>query len=259
MTQSLSQIVKRIKESESKVITPRLDKWLLDHPEGVVTRTEEQRKLLLRLTGDESNSQRMSRFGASSRGTCARQQVFRFIGAPGLRTVDSVLQNIFNDGTWRHIRHQMMGMQAGYLTDVEVKHTMPSYNLTTSLDGENKDEGWMMELKGMRHYGKVVMGEIPEGHYLQMHTMLLVTGYERVIYLVEDKGSNDWVEVSIARDKAAIGKVKDELNIINDAVEDQKLPPMKSNCKMKKGSEYQGCPFKHYCPQVDAWPDGSEI
>lgn len=256
---SLSQVIKRIKASDKLLITPKMDKWLLDHPEGVMATTPEQQELLLRLTGDISNSQRTARFGASSRGTCLRQQVFRFLGMNSLRNMDSVLQNIFNDGTWRHIRHQMMGMQGGWLTDVEVKYSLPQWRLTTSLDGINTDEGWGYELKGMRNYSKVVSDGIPYGHNLQVHTTMLASDLDRWVYLVEDKGSQDWQEIVIRRDSKIIQEVKDELNKITDSVEDKQLPEMIPECKIKKGNEYKQCPFKMVCPVIKKWPKSTQI
>lgn len=253
-TRTTNDVIRRIKTVKGLIVSQRIDQWLLDHPEGVIADTPELQELLLRLTSDVSNSQREARFGASSRGTCLRQQVFRFLGMPVLRSMDSVLQNVFNDGTWRHIRWQLMGIAAGVLTDVEVKYTMPQYYLGTSLDGENSKEGWMFELKGMRYYGRVVEGDIPLGHMLQMHTTMLAGNFDRCIYIVEDKGSNDWKEVVIQRDPRIIKQVKDELNRASDSIEDEKLPPVLQDCKRRKGAEYRACPYHKWCPDQAKWP-----
>jgi hypothetical protein len=255
---SLEVIIRRIKQSADLLVTPRLDRWLLDHPEGIVIKSTADKTLLARLVGDSSNAQRTARFGASNRGTCLRQQVFRFLGMPGLISGDSALQNLFNDGTWRHIRHQMMGMMGGWFTDVEVKAELPQYNLGTSLDGENSSEGWGFELKGTSNFGRIVEYDIPHGHLLQMHTAMLARGHERMVYLAEDKRSQAWKEIIINRDERLIREVKDELNRATDAIEDQRLPEVLNSCKIKKGDEYQGCPFRRFCPSQKSWPkDGA--
>jgi hypothetical protein len=256
MTTSLNQIIKRSKDSASLIVSPRLDRWLLDHPEGIVV-TAEYQPLLARLTSDNSNAQRTARFGSSNRGTCLRQQVFRFLGMPGLASADSALQNLFNDGTWRHIRHQVMGMIGGWFTDVEVKAQLPQYNLGTSLDGENSAEGWGFELKGTSNFGRIVEYDIPHGHLLQMHTAMMARNLDRMVYLAEDKRSQQWKEIIIQRDPLLIREVKDELNRASDAIEDQRLPEVLPACKIHKGSEYQGCPFRRYCPSQQAWPKNS--
>ena len=254
MAASLQSIIKRIKQSGDLLVTPRLDRWLLDHPEGLVISDNRHVNLMARLVGDTSNSQRTARLGASNRGTCLRQQVFRFLGMPGLMTADPTLQNLFNDGTWRHIRHQMMGMIGGWFTDVEVKAHLPQYNLGTSLDGENIDEGWGFELKGTSNFGRILEYDIPHGHMLQMHTAMLVTGYDRMVYMAEDKRTQATKEIVINRDPQLIREVKDELNRATDAIEDQKLPPVLDGCKVKKGDEYQSCPYRRYCPFQKTWP-----
>jgi len=242
-----------MKESAELLVSPRLDRWLLEHPEGIVIDAYFQ-PLLLRLTSDTSNSQRTSRFGASNRGTCLRQQVFRFLGMPGLASADSALQNLFNDGNWRHIRHQMMGMMGGWFTDVEVKAELPAYNLATSLDGENSFEGWGFEPKGTSNFGRIIEYDIPHGHMLQMHTTMLATGYDRMVYLAEDKRTQAWKEIIIQRDPLMIREVKDELNRATDAIEDQRLPPVLDGCRVKKGDEYQACPYRRFCPFQKSWP-----
>ena len=254
MATSLESIIRRIKQSADLIVTPRLDRWLLEHPEGIVLQSDSERALLARLTSDASNSQRSARFGASNRGTCLRQQVFRYLAMPGLLIADSRLQNLFNDGTWRHIRHQMMGMIGGWFTDVEVKATLPQYNLGTSLDGENTSEGWGFELKGTSNFGRIVEYDIPHGHMLQMTTTMMARDLDRMVYLAEDKRTQAWKEIVIQRDALLVREVKDELNRATDAIEDERLPPVLDACRIKKGDEYQSCPFRRFCPSQKAWP-----
>jgi len=254
MATSLNTIIKRAKSSQNLLVSPRLDRWLLDHPEGIVIRSLSDKTLLARLVGDSSNAQRTARLGSSNRGTCLRQQVFRFLGMPGLASADAALQNLFNDGTWRHIRHQMMGMMGGWFTDVEVKATLPQWNVGTSLDGENTDEGWGFELKGTSNFGRIVEYDIPHGHMLQMTTAMMAGELDRMVYMAEDKRTQQWKEIIIQRDPALVREVKDELNRVTDAIEDERLPKVLDACKIGKGPEYQQCPFRRFCPHQKSWP-----
>jgi hypothetical protein len=174
---------------------------------------------------------------------------------PGLYPADSALQNLFNDGTWRHIRHEMMGMIGGWFTGVEVKAELPQYNLATSLDGENTDEGWGFELKGTSNFSRIMEYDIPHGHMLQMHTAMLARDLERMVYLAEDKRTQQWKEIIIQRDPTLIREVKDELNRATDAIEDQRLPPVLPACRIKRGDEYNTCPFRRFCPAQKTWPE----
>jgi hypothetical protein len=181
---------------------------------------------------------------------CHRRQVYAFLGLPGGKFIEPQLQNIFNDGTFRHIRWQLMGMKAGIFTDVEVPFKAPEWRLSTSLDGENDTHPWLFELKGWG-MGKSIASlknpeNIPLPHMLQMHTMMFATGWDMAIYVAENKGSNNWAEVIVHRDEGLINEVRDELDILNTAIEDQAFPPIQEACRFKKG-DYRDCPYGARC------------
>lgn len=250
---TLKQILDRMKTQQALIITPRIDQWLIDNPQGVVV-PDWLMPTAQRLLSDDSNSVRTARFGASSRGTCKREQVWKYLGMPTLRSVDPTLMNLFNDGTYRHIRWQLMGMLAGVFTDVEVAYTLPAYNLKVSLDAENREEGFGFELKGTSAFTKVLEEGISERHMLQIHTCMLASGLEKWVYVAEDKRTQDWKEIVIDRDDDVMAQVKEELNALNDAIDDHKLPRPLPSCLREKGEEFQGCPFSHRCIGQDYWP-----
>jgi hypothetical protein len=252
MTTSLSAQIKRLKANQAKIITPRMDKWLIDHPEGI-TVPPEMMPLVQRLLSSP-NANRSARFGASGRGRCQRRQVFDFLGMPALRTHDPVLQNLFNDGTWRHIRHQLMGMIGGWFTDVEVTHVMAQYALKVSTDGENTDEGWGFELKGMSWMKKLLLDGINDYHMGQIHTYFVATGFDRFVYLAENKQSNDWIEMVVLKDPKWMRIVKEELNALTDSIEDRKLPAILPACRAHKGEDFRGCPYSAFCTDQTKWP-----
>jgi hypothetical protein len=250
---TVSKLIRNIKAADKLILTPRLDDWLMKHPEGIIMQPE-QTEMMMKLLSDDSNSQRSARFGASSRGTCERAQVFSFIGMPQRRRVDPQLQNIFNDGTWRHLRWQTMLMVAGLATDVEVVYKKPQWNLKVSVDAENKDEEWFLELKGHGNIGKVIHEGIPERHLLQMHTCFIASDYEKAIYIAEDKRSQDWKEVVVHRDPVWERRAKKELNRLNDALDDERLPRVLTECLRGTGPTFHGCPYSQGCLSQDYWP-----
>lgn len=269
MTNSLSSVIKRIKEGEKLIVTPRIDRWLVDHPEGI-TAPPEMYDLIAMLMSSP-NSDRSARFGASGRGTCLRKQVFDYLGMPQLRRYDSTLQNLFNDGTWRHIRWQIMGIVAGVFANehwnvpqgkfgtvdqapVEVVHLLPQWHTKVSCDGENGDEGWGFELKGTSWYGFVVKNGVPPKHLFQVSTYFIATGYDTFVYVAEDKRSNDWKEIVLHPDKKLIQQTKDELNALTDSIEDQTLPRPLAPCRAGQGDDFKGCPYQHQCIAQVGWP-----
>lgn len=253
---SLVKMIKNsIKERPDLIITPRLEDWLEATPELVLRPEDEQ--LFLTLLRPSPNAVRAGRFGASSRGTCKRRQVFGFLGMPTTKIMDPQLQNIFNDGKFRHIRWQLMLLQAGLINRVEHRFKLTRYRLKVSLDGSKKDEGYFVEVKGMRSYTST-MTTVDEKHLKQIHTCMLASGIDTCVYIPEEKGTNDWREVVIHRDEEIMAGVKKELRSLNLAVDNRELPPVKTECRKKMG-EYKQCPYAALCLHHEAagddWPE----
>lgn len=265
MSKVLVQTIRNIKKREKLLVTPGIEDWLAS-PAGALLglETEEDFALLRRLAlASKDNSKRSGRFGASARGTCQRRQIFAFLGMPVSSMMDSRLQNIFNDGTFRHIRWQLMGMKAGVFTDVEVRLGLPDWRLGISMDAIDDRVPYVFELKGtsmnissMRH-----TENIPYPHVLQTHTYMFATGWDLAIYLPESKSSQDWQEVHVRRDEKVIREVKRELNQLNGAVDDEILPTIQPECSKKKG-DYKQCPYARQClaqeAKGDPWPDDGQ-
>jgi hypothetical protein len=249
---SLAQLIKNVKRTGDLIVTPRIEQWLIDHPEGIVIDDPEVAEIIMGLFQSKENQDRSRRFGASSRGTCMRSQMFQYLGVPGLATVNASQQNLFNDGTWRHVRWQAMGLLAGVFTHVEVPVTMPLYNLKVSIDAVNVDEGWLFELKGHSAYTKTLEG-ISERHMKQIHTMMLATGYDICVYVVEDKRSQEWREVVVRKDPEVMREVKQELRELSQCLTDKKMPVIQPECMQKTG-DYKKCPWRETCLTLKKWP-----
>lgn len=255
---SLFKTIRVIKKAETLLVTPKVLAFLREHPDGVVwdeAGYQLWREITQRAMG---NDHRGGRFGASSRGTCLRKQIFVFLAMPSGQIIDPDLQNLFNDGKWRHLRWQMMGVQSGALTHAEWPVALPKYRLTTSLDGLNSHDSFGFELKGDRNWTRVMDG-VPQAHGLQIHTMMLATGWDTFVYVIEDKSSQQWREIIVHRDPKVITQVVEELEVLNEYVEDRKLPPILPACASKEGP-YRSCPFAAQCLERhnrvgNQWPD----
>lgn len=258
----LSRMVKNIKQGDSLIITPRIDQHLLTHPEGI-TWDEEAFGVLASITGqDRANSDRTARFGASGRGSCHRRQIFGFLGMPVHQVLSPVTVNLFADGKFRHIKWQIMGMQAGVFTHVEYPAVLKQYNLKVSMDALNADEAWFFELKGDRNIGRLLGGGIPDAHNLQIHTCMLVTGWDTAVYVMEDKSTQEWREFVVKKNPIIMRAVKEELLLLNECVEYQRLPRVLPACQKKEGP-YRTCPYGERCLRQqdwhgDQWPEPGE-
>lgn len=260
---SLSKTIRSIKQAEKSplLMTPRIEKFLRENPEGMIL-DEAGMALFQQIAAATfgSNSDRSGRFGSSSRGTCLRAQMFKFLGMPELKVIDTDLMNLFADGKWRHIRWQMMGVQSGALTHAEYPLEYKKYRMKSSADGLNSREAFLFELKGDRNLSRLMDldGAVDPKHNLQIHSMFLMTGWDVCAYVMEDKASQNFREVIVRRDPKIINEVRKELEELNEHVENRTLPEVLPACAAKEGP-YRSCPFAKQCldraAHGDYWPD----
>ena len=255
---SLTKLIKGIKKADTLLVTPKIEEFLRREPEGVVWDDDGFRLFREIVERSRGNEDRSGRFGASSRGTCLRRQVFGYLGMPQLRLLDPDTQNLFNDGKWRHLRWQMMGVQSGALTHAEWPTKMTKYRVKVSMDGINTYHSFIFELKGDRNMSRALDG-VPEAHLLQIHTMMMATGWDLAVYMIEDKSSQNFREIIVRRDPAIIRRVRQELEELNEYVEDRRLPDILPACAAKEGP-YRTCPYAAQCVERfqfdgDTWPD----
>lgn len=199
---SLVKAIRNIKRRQDLIITPRLELWLEIDGGSMGFGDDQTYDEVVRLfRASQRNAQRSQRFGASSRGSCHRKQVYGYLGMRQAQWIDAHLQNIFNDGTWRHVRWQMMGLAAGVFTHVEFQYSLPDWRLGLSMDAINYNEEWVFELKGTgSNINAMAKPEhIPPHHLLQIHTYLFATGWDRAVYVAEAKQSNHWSEIVVPR------------------------------------------------------------
>lgn len=253
---NLTRAIKGIKKAESLLVTPKVEAFLRQYPDGARF-DDDTYRLIEEITQTwGGNDDRSGRFGASSRGKCHRRQVFDYLGMKSPYMMNADTQNLFNDGKWRHLRWQVMAMEAGALTHVEYPYRNDNYRLAGSMDGLNSYDSFGFELKGDRNSARMMDG-IPEDHDLQIHSMMLATGWDTFVYINEDKANNNWREIIVRRNRHTIDTVKQELEELNDHVERQQLPQVLPSCAAKQGP-YRTCPYASRCLERDArgndWP-----
>lgn len=125
--------------------TPKHKAWmsLPEHDRRYSDRAIEH--MIKAMTGGYKQ-ERQARLSPSSIGTdCERELLFAYAQAPqsprGVRE-----QEVMEAGTMEHIRLQMVGLSAGYLSDVEIFAHEPTLRCGGSADGRG-DDGSLWELK----------------------------------------------------------------------------------------------------------------
>ena len=236
----------RIAKRNSK-ITPKLHAWLNNNPDGIKIASEEVAAKVMDIL-KPSSGDRSGVFHPSELYNCQRHQIFNFFGAPAkYQSYNPTLQNLFNDGHFRHLRWQIMLLNAGILTDVEVGVSMPEYRLGGSMDGVNDKAGWMFELKGTSQYAQVLRSGAMPAHIKQVNTYLMASGLEQALIVYECKSSQQWVEIEVNKDPDVINELEEILQSLNSAMDTGVMPEVLDDCKNKTGAKFQACPHNETC------------
>lgn len=225
-------------------IRPRYAQYLKG-PRKVVQEQIHMNRLLAIPERDRTKS-----WAASGAGKCLRQRQFSYLGLKGKGPDDHAL-NIFLNGTWVHLRHQTVGLAAGYLADAEIPVFKPELNLIGTMDALDAT-GTPVEYKSINQNGFMGVRQFGprKDHVEQMHSYMVAGDYEgfRVVY--ENKNTNDLLEFYVERDPTTINSVKDDLEELNLATGNNYLLPMLEECKRKTGA-YRWCPFASQCPTAN--------
>lgn len=191
---------------------------------------------------------RMNTFSASGAGRCLRERQLAYMGTKRL-TPDEKSMNIFANGDYVHLRHQVAGLIGGYITGAEVSVRNEEYNLTGTMDGL-LDNGHGLEVKSIndRGFGLVNTHGPKHDHDFQMHSYMLAADLEAFHIVYENKNDQRIKEYLVHRNEATIKKVIEELQKLQEAQDARALLPMLPGCVTQTGSEYSWCQYRKTCP-----------
>lgn len=234
-------------------ITTRLYPYLTNHPNDAgFAQTPEMAKIIARLL-TARQADRSGAFHPSQLYTCERAQMFGYLNFPAKQkawTPETI--NLFMDGHYRHVKWQVILLQAGIITAAEVPVSVPGYRFSGSMDGVNDKEHWMLEIKGTSQFDAIKSSNTAlPAHVKQVHGYLLARpDLEETAILYEDKSTNHWHEIIVRRNKTYLREVEGILNALNEALSNKKLPQVLPECKRGEG-QYTRCPYAYACKQVD--------
>ena len=250
MSKNLKRLLQNRAINADKIITPRIDSWLLSN-DGIVM-SEELAVMMVSLMTNATGGDRHSAFHASSSDLCLRRQMFTFVDLPGAkRQYDSSLQNKFNDGHWRHMRWQAMIMTAGILDEIEVEVSNPGLRFVGHMDGIGTDDDgkFGFELKGW----SALVDQPKDYHLKQIQSYMMASGLDRFSLIYEHKSSQDWREFVIERDPVMIEEIIKDLEYLNERYEAEQLPDMLPMCKRERGDVFKTCPYRDVCVDTKEW------
>ena len=192
---SIGSMIKSAKMGKDYIITPRLKKFLSENPNLVLDDwvADIIRDLITKRQRDRSGS-----FSSSASGQCPRRQILGYLGAPVSSPPDPQTQQIFLDGTWRHLRWQATLLQAGIIERVEIGLPWEAMQSMGSMDGagvvpgdhsvgqwRGLEFGW--ELKGVNTFQYKKMLEPPDKFLDQINRYFLSGGFDLFVLIAEDK------------------------------------------------------------------------
>lgn len=231
-------------------ITPKLQAWLVNHPDGVKITSQETMDKISSILMAQSKP-RSGAFHPSQFYTCPRAQMYAYYGVETVREFNPQLQNIFNDGHFRHLRWQITLLEAGLLTDIEVPVHDPIRRVEGSMDGVNANENWMFELKGTSQFKQIQQRGALPAHIKQVNAYLFVSGIPEAVILYEDKATQNWQEITIQRDPKVIEEIVDILDELNYCVENDELPERYEDCENQTGATFNSCAYASVCHRLN--------
>lgn len=256
----------RAEMATDTILTQGVQTWLLQHGDEALQPDVADAISTLLQTPPRFRGES---FSASSAGQCPRKQVLAFLGPDG-EVIDTQLQNIFNDGKWRHLRWQAMLLSARLLMHAEFPLTWYSMRSVGTMDGlgvvpddhprtQWRGEEFGFELKGVSsfQFPKLKKSGPLEKHRQQVDRYFLMSGMKLFVIMYEDKTTQEFKEWVIERDETRVEAQRQELSDLNQSVETRKLPPMLPACALGQGPEWADCQFGGRggtCIRAGEWP-----
>lgn len=249
-------MVKDYKDREHKIITPILNDWYKQNPDGPLVPSQKTLTTILpHLMGTPRI--RHTSFSSSSAGKCPRRQVLDYLAEEALFVPDYRMANIFSDGKWRHVRWQVALLESGALDNIEVRLRWKRMRTLGSMDGQGtvpanhpmlgwRNEEFGFELKGVNPftYSKIMKKKIiMDDHMEQIQRYMLISGLKLFVVIYENKGTNEYFEWVIPADSQMQEDSRAELEVLNDSVDQQLLPEPLPSCLLAMGDSWKGCPY----------------
>jgi len=253
-----SQLAK-YKTNTDLVISARHEAWMAENGNPVYSNkalahaAEELRK-------QATPRDRRGTVSASSMGSCRRKQQFTFIGLPEA-PYSTKTNAIFQNGTFMHIRWQMAGITEGWLSHAEIPVPQNVLRLSGTMDGIAYD-GSIVEFKSINSNGfRSVLSFGPkEMHLYQGATYALCTpSVEKVIFLYEDKDTQEFKEIVKTRDDLPLGEAALSAQVTWDLIDRKELAEPLDACMAGEGYQFNGCPFRKQCLKIRSWEEANDL
>lgn len=242
------------KVSTKLVVSPRHDAWLAKNsnptysPEAIDFGKSA-------LEAQAYQRDRSGSFSASSVDSCKRRQQFTYLGLPEMEPSPKTA-SIFHNGTFMHIRWQMAGITEGWLTAPEVAIPENDLWLKGTMDGVLY-EGSIVEFKSINSFGfsQVATFGPTESHLSQGATYSYATGGKKVVFIYEDKNTQEYREFVREPEQLPMKAIQDKAGELWGSIDAKELYEPLGGCMDGTGYQYTGCPFRDRCLSIRKWEE----
>lgn len=244
----------KYKTGTELVVSARHDKWMESNSNPKYTdRAIAHAKQELEAQARPRN--RQGTLSGSSLASCARKQQFTFLGLPELPPSPKTAA-IFQTGTFMHIRWQMAGLTEGWLLSAENPVPKNAWDLSGTMDGIAYDAS-VVEFKSCNsnNFRRVnSFGPLP-GHEYQGGTYALTTGADKVVFIYEDKDTQEYKEIVRRAEELPLQEIADHAADMWNWIRAKVLQPVLPDCWDGKGYQFTGCPFRDRCLKINSWEE----
>lgn len=208
------------------------------------------------LKGEDPKRRDPNIFHASQAANCRRQQVavIQHHDEFPREVLDLGGMQRTTEGRWTHIKWQAIFHQMGILEECEFFVTYKPWRAGGSPDGKLwlpwlDETRFLLEVKSMSKYRfeKAIRAGRPEyGHVLQTHTYLQSTDLFDIVYLYENRDTQEWKIWYQKRDLKVVKTLRKRYRYMQRHLAELELP--KPDCTFKPQDEmYRWCPIKAWC------------
>lgn len=192
---------------------------------------------------------------------CERAGVFQWVGAKQNSSRDelrdAILNNLFLDGHWRHLRWQAVLLDSGLADTIEWSMKDDALGIKGTADAISFEHGYGIEIKGCHDHQFQILTNMKaplQSHIFQVQAYMLLTGIERWHVLYENKNTNNFREFVVEKDEGAFDQIRRYTNSIKVLIERTRvLPDVLDECSRKEGA-YKGCAYSDVCRETKEWP-----
>ncbi len=275
MASRVKDALKKVNKSKDKLLTPLITEFMATHE--LFNFDDKAIALATQIMKAERIHRRSDVFHPSGAGACMRAQVLSMNGAQSEKETDLQLENIFDDGKWRHLRWHLMVYR------MKISHSIEPFisNKTLRRVGGSPDQvlnlskpyPWLagkrvgFEMKGARSsaYQGVVANRRPMVHHLyQICIYMMILGLDLYTIIYENKDTQEWFEFDVALDDTYKDRIEHLLVLdpmwisylearykyMNHAVDKGVLPA--HECTMEPDDvQFKRCGFSTVCKESE--------